>query len=105
MGTRWISTIGRRKWARVAQKEEEERTIDVIGNDSIGFEPGVELVSHSVYDDGVETDSVKEVETQSERFELVRENRTSDFQYGEMSCGREDLKVSRDFTTGSERVE
>jgi hypothetical protein len=58
-----------------------------------------------VYDDGVETDSVKEVETQSERFELVRENRTSDFQYGEMSCGREDLKVSRDFTTGSERVE
>lgn len=81
-----------------------ELTIDVIGNDTISFEPRVEFVSHSVNDDRVETDSVEEVETQSERFELVGEDCTSDFENRKVSCGGEDLEVSRDFTTGSERV-
>jgi len=54
--------------------------------------------------DGVETDSVKEVETEGEGFEFVGEDSSSNFEDGEMSCGGEDLKVSRNFTTGSKRV-
>lgn len=55
--------------------------------------------------DRIETNSVKEVETEGEGFEFVSEDSSSDFEDGEMSCGGEDLKVSRYFTTGSERIE
>jgi hypothetical protein len=86
-------------------KKRARRTVDVIGNDTVGLEPGVEFVSHTVHHDGVESDSVEEVETQSEGLELVGEDRTSDFEDGEVSRGREDLEVSGNFSTGSERVE
>lgn len=83
----------------------ERLTIDVIGNDSISFKSRVEFVTHSMNYDGIETNSVKEVETEGEGFEFVSEDSSSDFEDGEMSCGGEDLKVSRYFTTGSERIE
>lgn len=56
-------------------------------------------------DDGVESDSVKEVEGQSEGFQIMGEDRSAYFDDGKVSRGGEDLEVTRDFAAGGEGIE
>jgi hypothetical protein len=91
--------------AEVRNEEKEVRTVDVVGNDAISLETGVELVAHAVNDDGVESDAVEEVEAQGEALHVVGEDRTADLDDGEVGGRGEDLEVTADLTARGERVE
>lgn len=48
---------------------------------------------------------MEETETESKLVKLVGENSTSDFENGELVCGREDAKVTLDLFAGGKRVQ
>ena len=80
-------------------------TVDVVGNDSVCLEAGVQLVTHAVDDDRVEADAVQKVEREGERLEVVGEDGAADFEDGKVGGRGKDLQVPRHFAAGRERVE
>lgn len=81
------------------------RTVNVVGDDPVGLEAGIQLVSHAMDDDGVQPDTVEEVEREGERLEVVGEDGAADLEDGKVGRGREDLEVARDFAARGERVQ
>lgn len=80
-------------------------TVDVVGDDSVCLEAGVQLVAHAVDDDGVEPDAVQKVEREGERLEVVGEDGAADFEDGKVGGRGKDLQVPRHFAAGGERVQ
>jgi hypothetical protein len=81
------------------------RTINVVRDDPVGLETGIELVAHAMDDDGVQSDAVEEVERECEGLEVVGEDGAADLEDGKVGRGREDLEVARDFAARGERVQ
>ena len=58
-------------------------TVNILGDDALPFNDPVELRSAAVQDDGVESNTVQETDTEGQLVQLV-ENGTSNFYDGEL---------------------